>query len=703
MRLFFSELKKLFGRKQFMLLSAVLLIMQVFTLYAYERNTEEFYYLYEHKDDYEEVTNPEGEELSVTFYEELEASKKAYAEEYDVFLNEMFLRAERIKNSSIFGGNDPYKIRDLDKTVRDYEKLKGISIVSDHYTSVKKYGAYIPGIIFEILFVLLLLYFGFYEDKEKGYYSLLRSSKHGHAAFASAKFAVFMVFTVIYVILQEALTIGVLSYLYGSGDLASPIQSVPLFRNASMKISILGMYGISALFKILSLFVVMALFFMLGMLFGRIILPVLILAGTVGLELLLWQTIKSTSAVRIFHFVNLFSLFVPSESVGAYANFNLFGYPVGKNVVSCVFFLMVGLTGAVLGVFFFSVRHQVRREGFIERFLLKLRTKLHVLQEGRNLLFLEFFKTLLQQKKILVLILVIYYAVTLIQNALLPVTFSKLEDASYEYYALKLQGEYTERQTDIIQEEEQHIEDMREEMTSYMTSEEGDPEWNKIMAEGLQSQISTYSTGLNQAQMQLQFLDMFIEQDGTQNERHYFINMPRYKRFFSRFRNHLAEWLIAAAAVIFLSAGLHAADEKTGMTRLIRSTKNGRGRINGTRLGVTLILSFAVFLCIAVPDFIRLYRIDGLACMKAPFSDFVPERFPQGLTIGGAYIGALLIRLFSLLGLGVLSLSLSRRLKSEMTTILVLMGAAILIVVFGYLLSTDVVTLILKLGGVTLK
>ena len=89
--------------------------------------------------------------------------------------------------------------------------------------------------------------------------------------------------------------------------------------------------------------------------------------------------------------------------------------------------------------------------------------------------------------------------------------------------------------------------------------------------------------------------------------------------------------------------------------------------------------------------------------MKAPFSDFVPERFPIGLTIGGAYIGALLIRLFSLLGLGVASLSLSRKLKSEMTTILVLMGAAILIVVFGYLLSTDVVTLILKLGGVTLK
>ena len=57
----------------------------------------------------------------------------------------------------------------------------------------------------------------------------------------------------------------------------------------------------------------------------------------------------------------------------------------------------------------------------------------------------------------------------------------------------------------------------------------------------------------------------------------------------------------------------------------------------------------------------------------------------------------------SLLGLGVASLSLSRKLKSEMTTILVLMGAAILIVVFGYLLSTDVVTLILKLGGVTLQ
>ena len=72
-----------------MLLSAVLLIMQVFTLYAYERNTEEFYYLYEHKDDYEEVVNPISEDSPVTSYEELEASKMAYAEEYGVYFPEI--------------------------------------------------------------------------------------------------------------------------------------------------------------------------------------------------------------------------------------------------------------------------------------------------------------------------------------------------------------------------------------------------------------------------------------------------------------------------------------------------------------------------------------------------------------------------------------------------------------------------------------
>ena len=99
MTLFLNELKKLCGRKQFVLLAAAKLIMQVFTLYAYERNTEEFYYLYEHKDDYEEVVKPVSEDMPVIFY----------------------------------------------------------------------------------------------EEKEKGYYPLLRSSKHGHAAFAASKFAVFNV------------------------------------------------------------------------------------------------------------------------------------------------------------------------------------------------------------------------------------------------------------------------------------------------------------------------------------------------------------------------------------------------------------------------------------------------------------------------------------------------------------------------------
>ena len=131
MTLFLNELKKLCGKKQFMLLSVVLLVMQVFTLYIYERNTEEFYYLYEHKDAYEEAAEHDSENMPVTFYEELEASKKAYAEEYDVFLNQMLERAEKIKNSSILGRNDDYKIRDLDKTVKDYEKLKGITISID--------------------------------------------------------------------------------------------------------------------------------------------------------------------------------------------------------------------------------------------------------------------------------------------------------------------------------------------------------------------------------------------------------------------------------------------------------------------------------------------------------------------------------------------------------------------------------------------
>ena len=714
--IFFNELKKLCGRKQFLLLSFVLFSLQLFALFAFERNTEEYYYLYEHgedarledqyeKDAQEGAYEAAAGESPLTWYEEQEQARKAYLEEYRVFITEMEKRAERISGSSVFSQNK-YQVKDIKKTVKDYAPLKNTVLSSADLTAVKKYASYLPGILFEIIFVLLLVYFVFYEDKEKGYYPLLQSARKGHADLALSKLFLLMFITTAYVVLQEVSTIGLLSYFYGTGDLGAPVQSVPVFRNTALSVSVLQMYGLSVLYKALSMILVLTLFFFTGMLFGRIIPPLLITVGFCGLELLLWKVIRPTGVLRAVRYVNLFGLSVPSDGIGAYVNLKVFGEPVAKETVT-LFLMMLLIVGfSLAGTVLFSLKSQVRREGLLKKLLLKLRTVFKKLQEGSSLLKLELYKMLIQQKKLLILGLLIFYAVSLIKNASLPLLFYRLEDAVYQYYAQKLSGpcddvfiEKLEAEEDVFTEKQERLAEISLKLETE-EPEEFDRQLLESELKNISYYLQTYSSGFSDIRLQAIMLDMKKEQDG---KTHYFLNEKQYERYYLRTEDHLFEWLIAVLCVIFLTAGLYAMDEKNGMTRLIRSTVNGQKKIRHLRFFLMLLCVISAFLVIAVPDLIRFNKIDHFKCFGASFSDFTGKSFETSFTIGAAFITVMLLRFLSLFGFGYLSLKLSEGLKNEMTTVLVLAGICIIITVFGYLLGLDLNTVVLKIAGVSFR
>ena len=87
MSILWNEFSALYRRKQFLLLSAVLFIFGLAALFLYERNTEEYYYLFQEK------------EGTAEWYEAREAASEAYLSEYEIFLTGMEGRAEQIRNS----------------------------------------------------------------------------------------------------------------------------------------------------------------------------------------------------------------------------------------------------------------------------------------------------------------------------------------------------------------------------------------------------------------------------------------------------------------------------------------------------------------------------------------------------------------------------------------------------------------------------
>ena len=735
-----NELGKLFGRKQFILLLAVLFFGQMASLVFFEKNTEDYVYLYENREacqkyreewtkrqkeaesrgeETEYVDDPGAYEV-IGYYEKMLSEEASYPEEYRIFIDEMPERTEQLKLSNILLGKDPFRNTDLDKTLKDYEILRDTKIVPGNYVSVKKYGSHMTGVLFEIGAVLLILFYGFCEDKEKGRYGLLRSTRKGRQVFYLNKTCAMILAAVLYTVLQECSSILLFSLIYGTGTLSAPVQSVPLFRNTSIPMSIWGMYLRSLFYKSLCLSVLLVLFLLAGTLFGRTHGAVISVVGFLVISFFLWNSIPAAHPLRALRYVNFFSLYLPSDSIGAYSNLNLFGKAVEKRhiVLSLAFFLLAGQTAA--GTLLFSAKNQITKDGRFTGLFGKIRKTLRFTQEIRSLWLLELYKPLFQQKKILLIVLILIYGVSLIRNAADSVQIADSENALYEYYADMLAGEYGDEQKQIIEREDRKNREDRESADALleeaaklrkMADDMGEEEkkereeaykeayLNEQRARYMMEGLAHYESALLRVKNQSMMLE---ERAASTGKPVYFVNKSAYRRYFRRIKDRLSSFLILSTALILMTSGFYAMDERYGMTSLIRSTPEGRAKIRHVRTGLMLLLAFMSFLVFLIPELRCLYRLDQFRTLNAALGDFFaqgPDGSLQEMKIGQLLSAAALIRLGGFVLLGAASLGFSRKLKNELAVSILLIGPAVVIVVFGYLFRTDLLTFILNSLG----
>ncbi|MBR0086537.1 MAG: hypothetical protein IJL98_02230 [Lachnospiraceae bacterium] len=217
----------------------------------------------------------------------------------------------------------------------------------------------------------------------------------------------------------------------------------------------------------------------------------------------------------------------------------------------------------------------------------------------------------------------------------------------------------------------------------------------KVMMEGL--------AGYESALLLIKNQSMMLEERAVSTGKPvYFVNRSAYRRYFRRINDRLNTFLILASALILLTSGLYAMDERYGMTSLIRSAAGGREKIRHIRFGLMIFFSFMSFLVFLIPEIIRLYRLDQFRTLKSSLGDFldpVPEGVFQGLKTGILLLVTALIKLGGFILLGTGSLMLSGKLKNELAVSILLIGSVILVIVFGHLFRTDLITFIFKSIG----
>lgn len=690
------EFRKLYCRKPFLLLSAVLLLFQLFSLFLIERNTDTYYYLYQQKTVYQEAL--QDPDSSAEFYQKRIQQKEAYFQEYNTFLSGMNARVQQIRKNGFQGTakEQAYQEKVLQKTLRDYEVLQDVTLSDAELTSFEKYVSSNVSVIFELLFILLLFYYGFAEEKEKGIYQLLRSGQFGRGRLSSTKLTVFLLVSASFTMLSEFSVLLFFCTLYGISDPEAAVQSVPVFRNCAFLLTVRQLVIRAMLLRMLLMQLLSAFMYSLGAFFHRTLGSVLFFFLFSGFEYLVWQTTKTTDSLRGIHYVNLISLANPVETFGEYTLLRLGNTPVNAVDITVFLTAFLLLLFAVTGAFLFSSINQIQRESRLERILQRFRSKFRNALGTCSLFMQELYKSLIQQKRILFLLFLMVYFISLIKAACSPQYYGTSEDAAYAYYTEKMQGILTEEQELFLSRESVRLQNLRKQIAELESAATEDNNWQ---LPGIQSELDLYEEGYQTVRMQLDLLQMKASDGKT----HWFLNVRRYKDILNSPADYILSFAVAAISVMMILSGLYSLDARTGMETIIGASEKGSKRILYARVLILTSVVLLAWLCISVPEYIRLYRIDQFNCFSATFYDFVPHYFSDNISIRTVVFWSFTLRFILLLLVGGGTLILTRCFKNEIVPVVLLGGTILLVSAFCMLLSLDLTTIILRLFGIALS
>lgn len=691
MKLLRYEIEKLFRYKIFVLLTVFLLIGNVLALLSYERRSEAFFHVVRQGESFQEfLSGTLPAEESSFFRAELDR-QEAYFQSYDIFLTEMKDRAKMQEGFSIFSASDGFTAGNRTKTVEDFNSLEGISLQSGNQFAIRAFAEYEMGFFSLMIFLSSAVFFTIFREKEMRIFPLLKASKKGHISLAAAKLMTVQVVAAIFVLLQEGLTVLLLGYLYGWGELQSPIQSVSLFRGCIFRLSVGEAVLVIVVVRILLAVLLAACLGAVGFFFQSELSAILFLAAAGGFFYLCYYMLPLSGRLSMLKCVNPFYSWNMWRSIGEYHNLNILDHPVSKTGVQIGFGVFLYVLSMFLAVVFFCTMQQVRRESIVEEVIIRLRRKTGFLRRQTSLLYYEIFKSMCQQKKILAVGILILLGLAQSRDALGTVYYAKPEEAAYHYYMDWIEGAVTESTIQYLQEEERRFAEQRAEIARLEASES---EADRMQAYVLRNTLQVYEGGLTLVWKQYQKLT----DDEATGPGKYMIDEAAYQKLWGRRKQNIIYWMECACLGIFLISGLYPYDKKRGMLSILRTTRQGEPGLRRAKQYCAVIYMAFVFVVYEIPNLIRLFRIDGLKCMGATLADFTAMQCPVRWTIGMVAGLTLVFRVLSFVLVGVLGMKLSRVFENEYIALLVSVGIVLSVGSFCYLLSVDFISVLSIVG-----
>ncbi len=687
MSVFQFEWVKLVKKKLFLLIGFLLCAGNLLTFYTYERSTPAYHYIYEQKEQYQAYLAGDGEADTDGYYRQDLEEQERYIDSYAVFIGEMQTRADRMMGTAIYAEPESYVYRNLVKSCGDFAPFDGIVLHTDNGFGLRALAGYRDGVVFVLIFLAVLSYYVLFYERDMNLLLLLKGSRNGHLPLAAAKLGMMVSAAVLYTLLQEGIALLFLGRLYGYGNPGRAIQSVSLFRNCAYALTVSGALLAILLIRMGIAAVLACLFFGLGMIFKSA--PFVLLISGAGLlaEYMFSRIFSISGTFGGLKCVNPFYCWNMQGVLGEYYNLNVFGYPAGKNPCAAAAAVLIVFLSASGGLFAFCKTCQVKKEGRLERLMQRVRGFASHVNRRLSLLYYEYDKMLFQQKKGIVLLVLLLWCVSESFGIWNAVHYGTAKAASYHYYINRLGGPVTEDKLLFIGQERAFFDEVRGEAGSVLSEEDRLRHQERI------ARAEMMEAGFCMVENQLEILR---ENPGSLEEK-FFLDEVFYEELWMDTGYDLIIWFAGTAVLLYLIGGIFTMDEKKNMRFLIRSTRLGRERIDRSRNLCAFLCAGMVFVLTEFPLFLRYYKIDHFSTAAQKVSDITTGYFSSGVSLGMMILLLFLLKALSYMAACYVGLRISRAVKSEMPAMLAGIGIVGVITVMLYHFKEDLATLLIRI------
>ena len=576
---------------------------------------------------------------------------QSYIDGYPGFLQSVKDNAENIGMLAALSDNTGYTRDNLDKTVADYSRLEGVTLVEGENKGIVLYSNFVLADA-SIVAIVLVVLLQFAEEKTKGLSLLVRCTKNGRSALLLERAGILATVSLLASGLVTVACLVLSRILCGTLDFSRPLQSVPEFSLCAFPVSIGEYVLLSVLLKALAAFV-FGILFLLLLVWLEAIPAVVVGGGVLFAEFLLYTLILGTDKLSGFKLANIIAILRTEIFFKHYYNINLFGNAVGFLGFSTVILVILAIVLIVIAA---VASNKCTGNNLSFKYLNRIKVWCSLHAPNPPAFFWELRKVLFSQKGILVLAAVLYFAA----SSGLEYRYINNYDKDREVYYEKYAGVITEETITKMQEERVEKEQLLIEANDKVQELQAtDPENPKIIT----LMQTCYDLGqtikaIDEIKEVASGALAYTKETGVETQ---LVKPDAYEKLFVHDRNTTNKnSMFLLLGIIGLFSGLLACEKECNMTLWLGTLFQGRRKLLFTKLGVIALMTPVLVLGVSWAQLYQIQTATGFNNLDATAQSLeLLRQIPFPVSIGGYMVLIFVIRMLFAFLIGVLVTGIS--------------------------------------------